>query len=65
MVQEELRVLHFYLKAARRILTSRQLGEGLKVYTHSDTPTSTRPHLQIAPLPGPSIYKPPQWHYLE
>jgi hypothetical protein len=26
MVQEELRVLHFHLKAARRRLTSRQLG---------------------------------------
>jgi hypothetical protein len=26
MVQEELRVLHFHLKAASRILTSRQLG---------------------------------------
>jgi hypothetical protein len=28
MVQEELRVLHLYLKAASRILTSRQLGWG-------------------------------------
>jgi hypothetical protein len=26
MVQEELRVLHLHLKAASRILTSRQLG---------------------------------------
>jgi hypothetical protein len=26
LVQEELRVLHLHLKAARRILTSRQLG---------------------------------------
>jgi hypothetical protein len=26
MVQEELRVLHLHLKAARKILTSRQLG---------------------------------------
>ena len=26
MVQEELRVLHLHLKAARRILASRQLG---------------------------------------
>jgi hypothetical protein len=28
MVQEELRVLHPHLKAASRIFTSRQLGEG-------------------------------------
>jgi hypothetical protein len=28
LVQEELRVLHFHLKAASRILTSRQLGQG-------------------------------------
>jgi hypothetical protein len=28
-------------------------------HTHSNTPTPTRPHLQIVPLPGPSIYKPP------
>jgi hypothetical protein len=28
MVQEELRVLYLYLKAARRILTSRELGQG-------------------------------------
>ena len=45
MVQEELRILHLHLKAARRILTSRQLDEGLKVHTYSDTPNLTRPHL--------------------
>ena len=28
MVQEELRVLHFHVKATSRILTSRQLGRG-------------------------------------
>jgi hypothetical protein len=28
MVQEELRVLHLHLKAAYRILASRQLGSG-------------------------------------
>jgi hypothetical protein len=35
--------------------------EGLKAHTHNDTPTPTRPHLLIVPLPGSSIYKP--WHY--
>jgi hypothetical protein len=58
MVQEELRVLHLHLKAASRILVSRQYYEGLKAHTHSDTPTPTGPHLLIVPLPGPSIYKP-------
>ena len=58
MVQEELRVLHFYLKAARRILASRQLG--LKVHAHSVTPLPTGPHLLIVPFPGSSIYKPSQ-----
>jgi hypothetical protein len=33
-------------------------GEGLKAHVNSDTPTPTRPHLQIVPLPGPSIFKP-------
>jgi hypothetical protein len=63
MVQEELRVLHLHLKAASRILASRQLGWGLKALSHSDTlqqghTYSNRPYL-IVPLPGPSIYKPP------
>jgi hypothetical protein len=57
MVQEELRGLHLHLKAAGRILTSRQLGWGSQAHAHSDTPTPTRPHLPIVPLPGPSIYK--------
>jgi hypothetical protein len=35
MVQEELRVLHLHLKAARRRLASRQLGS-LKAHAHSD-----------------------------
>ena len=39
MVQEERRVLHLPLKAASKILTSRQLDEGLKTHTHSDIPT--------------------------
>jgi hypothetical protein len=44
-------------------------------HTCSDTPTSTRPHLLIVPLPGSNIYKPSQyssiteytdhiWHHL-
>jgi hypothetical protein len=55
-MQKELRVLHLHLKAASRILTSRQLGS--YAHTHSDTPTPKRPYLLIVPLPGPSIYKP-------
>jgi hypothetical protein len=35
--------------------------EGIKAHAHSDPLTPTRPHLQIVPLPGPSIYKPSQW----
>jgi hypothetical protein len=39
MVQEELKVLHLQLEAARKILTSRNLGgEFLNTHTHSDTP---------------------------
>jgi hypothetical protein len=44
MAQEELRVLHLHLKAASRILTSRQ-DEGLISHTHNDTATPTRPNL--------------------
>jgi hypothetical protein len=51
MVQVELRVLHLHLKAAMR------LDEGLKAHVYSDIPISTRPHLQIVLLPGPSIFK--------
>jgi len=57
LVQEKLRVLHVYLKADSRILPG-SWDEGLKAHTHSGTPTPTRPHLLIAPLPAPSIYKP-------
>jgi hypothetical protein len=48
----ELRVLHLHLKAARM-----RVSQSL---FHSDTPTSTGPHLLIVPFPGPSIFKPPQ-----
>jgi hypothetical protein len=57
MVQEELRVLHLHLKATSRILTFRQLGWESQAYAHSDT-HSPRPHLQIVPLSGPTIFKP-------
>jgi hypothetical protein len=60
IVQEELRVVHLHLKAASGRLASRQLDEGLKAHTHSDTPTPTGPHLLKVPLPGKSIYKPSQ-----
>jgi hypothetical protein len=58
MVQEELRVLHLHLKAAGRILASKQVGQGIKAHAHSDIPTPTRPHLPTVPLPGLSIHKP-------
>jgi hypothetical protein len=32
------------------------------LYTYGDTPTPTRPHLQIVPLPRPSMYKPSQMY---
>ena len=67
MVQEELRLLHLHLKAASRVLTSRQLGQGSNsphsqwhTYINMATPTP-RPHLLIVPLPGPSICKPSQY----
>jgi hypothetical protein len=45
------------LKSTSRILASRQLGWGLIVHTHSNTPTPTGPHLLIMSLPGLGIYK--------
>ena len=68
MVQTGLRVLHLHLKAASRILTSSHLGWVLKpmhtvthllqqgyTYYNKATPTTTRPDLQIVPLPEPNI----------
>jgi hypothetical protein len=60
MAQEELRVLCLHLKATRRRLSSRQLGGGSQSLPYSDTLSPTGPHLLIVPLPGPSIFKPPQ-----
>jgi hypothetical protein len=60
MVQKELRVLHLHLKAASRILASRQLP----ALTHSGTPTPTGTHLLIVPFPGPTLYKPSHILYL-
>jgi hypothetical protein len=59
-VQEELRVLYLHLKTANRILTVSQLRNRLKAQAHSDTPTPTRPHLPIVPVPVSSIHKPSQ-----
>jgi len=55
---EEPKILQLDPKAHRR-LTSAWPEEGLKGHPHSDTPTPTRPHLLIVPLPGPSISKSP------
>jgi hypothetical protein len=55
MVQEELKVLHLHLKAASRILSSRQLGRGSYSPHLRDTPTTTGPCLLLVPLPGQSI----------
>jgi hypothetical protein len=54
---EKLRVSLLIPKAASRRLTSRQ-DYVIEAHTHSNTPTSSRPHLLIVPLLGPSIYKP-------
>ena len=53
MGKEELKVLHLHPKAPMRLLASRQLGEGLKAHTHSDTPTP-RPHLLSRATPSNS-----------
>jgi hypothetical protein len=57
MALEELRVLRLILKANRRRLASRQLGEGSQSPPDSNTLPPTRPHLLIVPLPEPSIFK--------
>jgi hypothetical protein len=43
MVQEELRVLHLYLKATRRRLAPMWLEEGLIAHPQSDTLPPTKP----------------------
>lgn len=59
MVLEDLRVLYLDLTAARRKLPLRQLGGRLfKHHPYSDT---TRQHLLVVPLPGPNVFKPPQF----
>jgi hypothetical protein len=50
MVQEELRVLHLHLKAARRRLPGIE-DEVLKVHAHNDTLLPTRPHLPNSATP--------------
>jgi hypothetical protein len=67
MVQAELKVLHLYLKAARRRLASTWLWGGSSspppqwhASANKATPTPTKPYLLIESLPGPSIVKPLQ-----
>ena len=66
VLEKKLRVLHLVSKAARRRLSSKQLGGGSQspppqCHTSSNkaTPTLTRPYI-IVPLP--SIFKPPLVH---
>jgi|UPI0000484E4B hypothetical protein len=59
MALEELRVLPLFQKSARKRLALLH-WQSFKTHTHSDVLSPTRPHLQIVPLPGSSIYKPPQ-----
>jgi hypothetical protein len=67
MALEELRLLHLVLKASRRRLTPTWLGVGSQspppqwnTFSNKTIPTPTRPHFLIVPLPGSSIFKPPQ-----
>jgi hypothetical protein len=53
MVQAELRVSTSCSEGKQK--TGSFQGEGLKAHAHSGTPTPTKPHLLIVPLPGPSI----------
>jgi hypothetical protein len=64
---EELRVLYLVPKANWRRLPSRQVGgtspsppPEWHISSNKATPTPTRSHLLIVPLPGPSIFKSPQ-----
>jgi hypothetical protein len=66
MAQEELKILHFHLKATRRRLAPMWLGGGSHCpstlwHTSSNevTPTLTRPCLIIVSLSGRSLFKPP------
>ena len=60
MGQEELRVLHLHMKAARRRLASMWLGGGSHCPPPSNTFPPTKPHvLLMVTLSGPSIFKPP------
>jgi hypothetical protein len=70
MLEKELRVLHLYLKATKRRLSSSGNQEEtltprwpefkhrhLKNHPHSDTLPPTRPHLLIEPLPKGQGFK--------
>ena len=64
MALEELRVLHHILntgfKAARRKLFQNLPAQSY-ASSNKATPTPTRPHLLIMPLPGLNIFKLPHW----
>jgi hypothetical protein len=55
MAQEELRVLHLELSAARKKLTFQQLAE-LQAHPHSDTLPPTRHYLLTVPLSTDQLY---------
>ena len=57
VVQAEPRVLHLHLKAASDFQAAR-----MRVL--KPTPIATRPHLQVVPLPRPSMYKPSHTTYI-
>jgi hypothetical protein len=59
MALEELRVLYLHPKEANYLQAARKRSS--KSHPHSDAPPPTRPRLLIVPLPGLSIFKPPQW----
>jgi hypothetical protein len=59
MVQEELRVLRLVPKEKADFQAARtRVLKPTPTVTHTLPPTKL--HLQIVPLPGPSIFKPPQ-----
>jgi hypothetical protein len=58
---EEWRILHFVLKATRRLWITltriKHMYETSNSHVHSDTLPLTRPHPLIVPLPTSSIFK--------
>jgi hypothetical protein len=65
---EDPKILHLDPKTDRRRLSPMWVGgdsQSPPTQWHTSskkaTPTPTKPCLLIEPLPGPSIFKPPQW----